>query len=229
MRHATLTFAAAKEVRNQHYYSFWRSVSNVLGSRHEKFPLSLFYAALDISGGGDMFPMKNYQDNEGQGNAYYPSSRITRNRRIDRNILSLVLITYLGSFLCLLCGVSILISSTILSNKTPHNRFPVETNHSMYDSFSTNNTHIFMQIDHHNQKMSIDTKMTNVTVAAEDSNVLSKIAAPNEQNKGKRKNNHDIARSRNFGDFSHPVSKGAYIPEVVSVGLDMRKINGSTT
>ena len=137
VKHATLTFAAAKEVRNQYYYSFWKSVSIVLGSKQEKFPLSLFYAALDISGGGDVFPFKN---NHEQENGYYPASHIARNRRIDRNMLSLVLITYLGSFLCLMCGISILISSTILSSRAPHQRFHIGTNYSLSDTFSANGT-----------------------------------------------------------------------------------------
>lgn len=53
--------------------SFWKNVSMILGTQNEKFPLSLFYAALDISS----------EDRSGEV-GILPSHQLQRNKRINR-------------------------------------------------------------------------------------------------------------------------------------------------
>ena len=105
--HAVSSFAAP----NESYHSFWRSVSEVLGTKREQFPLSLFHASLDISGED---PVK-----EGEEKGILPAQHLSKIKRVNRRTLSVVLLTYIVSSILLLSGIGILISSTVLA---PHHR-----------------------------------------------------------------------------------------------------------
>ena len=101
--HTASSYATSSEAN----HSFWRSVSKVLGSRRETFPLSLLHAALDISGEALL------KEEEDKG--LLPAEYLSKIKRVNRRTLSMVLFTYVISFMCLLNGVGILISSTVMA------------------------------------------------------------------------------------------------------------------
>jgi hypothetical protein len=56
------------------YIDFWKSVSQTLGAREEKFPLSFFYATLDISA----------DEEKSDGSGILPVHQMMKNKRCNR-------------------------------------------------------------------------------------------------------------------------------------------------
>ena len=59
------------ERKTTQYVDFWKNVSQTLGAREESFPLSFFYATLDISADEEKL----------DGSAILPAPQITKNKR----------------------------------------------------------------------------------------------------------------------------------------------------
>ena len=66
---------------NQYTISFWRNISTALGTKHEAFPLSLFYAALDIS-----------SEEVSEVASIFPSEVIINRKKINRYSALILLI-----------------------------------------------------------------------------------------------------------------------------------------